>query len=40
MVVWEGPWSWDEEDWKPGPLAERMLKFLNDSEKMHDREIY
>lgn len=28
---WEGPWSWDDEDWEPGPFAKRILKFLNES---------
>ena len=24
-----GGWSWDDEDWEIGPLAKKLLEFLN-----------
>lgn len=29
---WDGPWSWNEMDWEPGPLAMKILKFLQEDE--------
>lgn len=26
---WEGPWSWNPDDWEAGPLAYRILEFLS-----------
>lgn len=28
---WEGEWSWEDEDWTPGPIATRILDFMNQS---------
>jgi len=25
----KGEWSWEEEDWNPSPLAERIIDLLN-----------
>ena len=26
---WQGPWSWDPEDWEPGPLARHLVAVLD-----------
>jgi hypothetical protein len=29
---WPGPWSWNPEDWEPGPLAKKIVTLLNSQE--------
>lgn len=26
---WHGQWSWEEEDWVPGPIAAQLLAVMN-----------
>lgn len=31
-LVWEGEFSFEDEDWEPGPLAQKIMKFLQGTE--------
>jgi hypothetical protein len=29
IVEWKGPWSWDDDDWQSGPIANGIIDALN-----------